>query len=314
MSQCPVTVLSGYLGAGKTTLLNKLLSASNAPRYAVIVNEFGDLGIDGGLIVDSQEEIIELTNGCLCCNVRGDLVRAIETLRPRIDEIDALIIEASGMADPAPIAQTFLVEDDMREGFALDAVITLVDARHCLDLLDTEPEISRQIAFADRIVITKPDLVTKEKVAQLKDRLVGINPAAPILKATYGDVPASDLIGLDAFNIERQNLVGHHTSSHDHGTGVRSVSLSSFREVDTDLFLRWIQQLVIVNGPQILRTKGVIAFKGEHRRFVFQGVQTVLDGDAQDPWPSGPRESRLVFIGRELDASALEKGFYECLL
>jgi G3E family GTPase len=313
MSGCPVTVITGYLGAGKTTLLNRLLTAPGAGRYAVIVNEFGSLGIDGSLILNTEEQITELTNGCLCCSVRGDLVEALDALRPRLDAVDGLLIETTGLADPAPVAQTFLVEETAVGGFALDAVIAVVDAQHAGEMFDREPEIARQVAFADRVILSKTDLDADGRAGAVRERIAALNPEAPIIAAVNGAVPPERLTGLGAFDMDRLQSIGTAPSSHDHGSGVRSVALSSERPVETEAFMRWIQQLLVTRGDRILRTKGVLNFVGEHRRFVFQGVQTVVEGDVYDPWPEGPRESRLVFIGRDLDPDHLKSGFEACL-
>lgn len=305
MSKANVSIITGYLGSGKTTLINHLLSQPHGRRYAVIVNEFGDLGIDGDLIVNTEEAIIELTNGCLCCSVRGDLIAGLGSLRPRLDQIDGVIVETSGLADPAPVAQTFLVGEDEPRNYELDAVITLVDARHGLALLEHECESVSQVAFADRLLLTKPDLATPADLAKLRDRLRRINPHAAVTEALNGAVPHEALTGLGAFDVARLNIESGHSVPHRHDDQVQSLSLTADRPIDPDRFMQWMQRLIVVDGMKILRTKGVMDFTGETRRFVFQGVQTVLDGDAQGAWPEGPRQSRMVIIGRGLDHALL---------
>ena len=308
-----VTVITGYLGAGKTTLINSLLSRPQVGRYAVIVNEFGDLGIDGDLILDTDEEIIELTNGCLCCSVRGDLFAALRNLRPRLAEIDGVIIETTGLANPAPVAQTFLVGEEDSDDYALDAVVTLVDTCHGAALLDSEREAVSQVAFADRLVLTKTDRAAAETVAQLRSRLRALNPSAAVIEAHHGAVPTGSITGLGAFDMGKLDLERGPVGSHTHSADVRSLSLTADRPIDPDRFMQWMQQVVVTDGMNILRTKGVIDFEGESRRFVFQGVQTVLEGDVQGPWPDGTRESRMIIIGRNLDADALRTGWRNCL-
>lgn len=305
MSKVKVTIITGYLGSGKTTLINHVLSQPHGRRYAVIVNEFGDLGIDGDLIINTEETIIELTNGCLCCSVRGDLIDGLASLRPRLDDIDGVIVETSGLADPAPVAQTFLVGEEESQDYELDAVIALVDARHGLALLEDECEAAAQAAFADRLVLTKPDLATPETLARLRERLRRLNPHAAVTEALHGAVPHEALIGLGAFDMARLDVGAGPLASHSHDNRVQSLSLTADHPIDPDRFMQWMQRLVVVDGMNILRTKGVMDFAGETRRFVFQGVQTVLDGDVQGPWPAGPRQSRMVIIGRGLDNAAL---------
>ncbi|QIE45212.1 GTP-binding protein [Pseudohalocynthiibacter aestuariivivens] len=308
------TIITGYLGAGKTTLINRLLRQKHGLRIAVIVNEFGELGIDGDLILNTQEEIIELTNGCLCCSVRGDLINALASLTPRLTELDGVIIETSGLADPAPVAQTFLVDEGESQNFKLDAVVTLVDARNGASLLASEPEATSQIAFADRLILTKTDLVSDSTVSELRKKLHVLNPSAQVLTASFGEVPTEAIMDIGAFDIDRLEVSPmevrmHHTHNND----VKSLAFTSDQPIDPDRFMQWMQQVIVVDGMRILRSKGVLDFRGETRRFVFQGVQTVLDGDVQGKWPEGPRESRLILIGRGLNEAALRQGWESCL-
>ncbi|WP_421476828.1 CobW family GTP-binding protein [Agrobacterium tumefaciens] len=361
----PVTVLTGYLGAGKTTLLNRILSENHGKKYAVIVNEFGEIGIDNDLIVESDEEIYEMNNGCVCCTVRGDLIRVVEGLMRRPGRFDGIIVETTGLADPVPVAQTFFMDDDVRAKTELDAVVALVDAKHLPLRLKDSREAEDQIAFADVVIVNKTDLVSPEEVARIEDIVRAINPSARIYKTTRSGVDLARVLDQGAFNLERalendphflehgheDHACGpdcdhhHHDHGHDHGhdhhhhghdhahhdhdhghdhhhhgaaspihdVTVQSVSLRG-GEMNPERFFPWIQKVTQTDGPNILRLKGIIAFKGDAERYVVQGVHMIIEGDHQRPWKEGEkRESRLVFIGRELDREKLEKSFNACL-
>ena len=315
--QIPVTVLTGYLGAGKTTLLNRILSEPHGKRYAVIVNEFGEIGIDNDLVVGADEEVFEMNNGCICCTVRGDLIHIIDNLMKRRGRFDAIIIETTGLADPAPVAQTFFVDQDVRAKTKLDAVVTVADAKHLSARLDDAPEAQDQIAFADVILLNKTDLVTGDELAAIEARIRAINPFASLHHTQNSNVALEAILDRGSFDLERilsvepDFLAGHH--DHDHDPDVVSMSLSIKGEVDPDKFLPWINEVTQSFGPQLLRYKGILAFKGEPRRFVLQGVHMIVDGDLQRPWLADEkRVSRLVFIGRDLDQNALKAGFEAC--
>jgi G3E family GTPase len=313
----PVTVLTGYLGAGKTTLLNRILTEDHGKKFAVIVNEFGEAGIDGDLVVGADEEVFEMNNGCICCTVRGDLIRILDGLMKRKGKFDAIIVETTGLADPAPVAQTFFVDQDVGDATKLDAVITVTDAKWLTERLKDAPEAKNQIAFADVIVLNKVDLVTAEELAEVEARIRAINPYAKLHKTTRCDVPIADLLDRNAFDLDRILDIepdflesGHH---HHHSDEVRSMSFTIPGDVDPEKFMPWINDLSQAQGPNILRSKGILAFKDEPRRFVFQGVHMILDGDLQRDWKSDEtRNSRLVFIGRDLDEAELRKGFLAC--
>ncbi|MCQ8783656.1 CobW family GTP-binding protein [Mangrovibrevibacter kandeliae] len=360
----PVTVLTGYLGAGKTTLLNRILKEDHGRKYAVIVNEFGEIGIDNDLIVESDEEIYEMNNGCVCCTVRGDLVRVVEGLTRRKGRFDAIIVETTGLADPVPVAQTFFMDDDVRAKTQLDAVVALVDAKHLPLRLKDSREAEDQIAFADVVLINKTDLVTPDELAAVEATVRAINPHAVIHRAERAGIPLAKVLGQGAFDLKRvldedpefleaaehghdDHVCGpdcdhehhhHHDHGHDHGhdhhhdhdhhghdhhhdhgtvspihdVTVTSVSLRG-GELDQKAFFPWIQQLTQTEGPNILRLKGILAFAGDQDRYVVQGVHMIIEGDHQRPWREDEkRESRLVFIGRELDRDALAKGFAAC--
>jgi G3E family GTPase len=332
----PVTVLTGYLGAGKTTLLNRILSEPHGKRYAVIVNEFGEIGIDNDLIVGADEEVFEMNNGCICCTVRGDLIRILDGLLKRRGQFDGILIETTGLADPAPVAQTFFLDDTVGGRTALDAVVTVADAKWLKARLKDAPEAKNQIGFADIILLNKTDLVTPEELREVELRIRAINPYAKIHRTERCDVPIQSLLGQGAFDLQRileiepQFLAGEHHHDHDHHDGhghhhnggskhyhdeeMQSLSLRSDKPLDPDKFLPWINDLVAKEGPKILRCKGILSFKDDPQRFVLQGVHMVLDGDHQRDWKSDEkRESRLVFIGRELDAAAIEQAFLACV-
>ena len=316
-TRIPVTVLTGYLGAGKTTLLNRILTENHGRRYAVIVNEFGEIGIDNDLIVDADEEVFEMNNGCICCTVRGDLIRIIEGLMKRRDKFDAIIIETTGLADPAPVAQTFFVDDDVRARSMLDAIVTVVDARHLGLRLADSHEAEEQIAFADVILINKTDLVTPQELEEVRQRVRTINGQARVHETVRCDVPLADVLERGAFDLDRileiePDFLGE--DDHEHDDSITSVSVRSEAPLDGGRFNTWLRQLVAVQGVDILRLKGIIAFKNDPERFVVQGVHMLLDGDSQRPWKTDEaRVSRLVFIGRNLDQAALAEGFRTCV-
>jgi G3E family GTPase len=336
MTPTPVTVLTGYLGAGKTTLLNRILLEDHGRRYAVIVNEFGEIGIDNDLIVGADEEIFEMSNGCVCCTMRGDLIRVLQGLMKRQASaargFDAIIVETTGLADPGPVAQTFFVDDDVKAKTCLDSVTTVVDARHVLASLDDSREAREQVAFADQIVLNKTDLASDAELAAIETRLRRMNPLAPIHRAQRGDVPLDAIIGRGGFDLSRLEHLcpanpehGHAGHIHDEAceTGahhhhdlddIKGVSLSLDRPVDGEKISRWLSGLLAAQGQNILRAKGIVDVAGEQRRLVFQAVHMILDGDLQRPWREGEaRVSRMVFIGRDLDEAALKAGFEACV-
>jgi G3E family GTPase len=335
----PVTVLTGYLGAGKTTLLNRILSEPHGKKYAVVVNEFGEIGIDNDLVVGVDEEVFEMNNGCICCTVRGDLVRILDGLMRRKGKFDGIIVETTGLADPAPVAQTFFVDENVGRKTRLDAVVTVADAKWLKDRLQDAPEAKNQIAFADVILINKTDLVSAAELDEVEARIRGINRYAKVHRTERAQVPLNEVLSRNAFDLERilhlepEFLEGDgHDHDHGHGDGhdhgphhhgglkhyhdekMQSISLKSDRPLDADKFFPWVQDLVQKEGPNILRCKGILSFKNDDERFVFQGVHMILDGDHQRPWRDGePRESRIVFIGRKLPEEKIRGGFESCI-
>jgi G3E family GTPase len=339
MIKTPVTVLTGYLGAGKTTLLNRILSEDHGKRYAVIVNEFGEIGIDNDLVVGADEEVFEMNNGCVCCTVRGDLIRVLQGLMKRqagaARGFDAIIIETTGLADPGPVAQTFFVDDDVRARTRLDSVTTVVDALHVAQSLDESREAREQIAFADQIVLNKTDLVDQAALKTIEERLRRLNPLAAIHRAQRANVPLDAILGRGGFDLERivalepQFLApvhgepghvhddrcgeDHGHQDHAHDDDIKGVSLRLDRPVDGDKITRWLNDLLAEQGPNILRAKGILDVAGEDRRLVFQAVHMILEGEMQRPWREDEvRDSRMVFIGRDLDGAILKSGFEAC--
>jgi G3E family GTPase len=431
-ARIPVTVLTGFLGSGKTTLLNRILSEQHGQRIAVIENEFGEIGIDHGLVINADEEVFEMNNGCICCTVRGDLIRILGNLMKRRDRFDRILVETTGMADPGPVAQTFFVDEDMRRQFMLDGVITLVDARHAALHLDDAEEAAAQVAFGDVILINKTDLASGPELDALEARLCAMNPLARILRTRNADVPLEQVLAVGGFDLEgvlarrpdflapeypfewggildlaggEQLVIGEgpdagmriallpvsaghgealqdaaervlriwkvedglvrnldlsapgvkrlpldapgpglhalftehgreefdlrivdahdepvpllasadFAAGHRHDDTVGSVGIRADGQVDPQAFGPWISELLSTRGNDIFRTKGILNLVGHERRYVIQGVHMLVDGTFDRPWPPGPRENQLVFIGRRLDRGLLEGGFRRCL-
>jgi G3E family GTPase len=341
----PVTVLTGYLGAGKTTLLNRILSEPHGKKYAVIVNEFGEIGIDNELVVNADEEVFEMNNGCICCTVRGDLVRIIDGLMRRKGKFDAIIVETTGLADPAPVAQTFFMDEQVGARTRLDAVVTVADAKWLKDRLKDAPEAKNQIAFADVILLNKTDLVTPAELNEVEARIRAINPYARLHKTERSKIDIAEVLDRNAFDLDRildiepafltaeeehvhehghgdeHSEHGHEHHHHDHGAlkhyhdeDMQSISIKTDKALDPDKFFPWVQDLVATDGKDILRSKGIINFKDDPERYVFQGVHMILDGDHQRKWREDEvRDSRIVFIGRQLPEEKIRQGFESCI-
>lgn len=317
-----VTILTGFLGAGKTTLLNRILREDHGHKIAVIENEFGETGIDNELLVSNdKEQIVQMNNGCICCTIRGDLSRILTDLRLRREkgeiQFDRVVIETTGVANPGPVCQTFFMDDAIACYFRLDGVVTIVDAKHGDETLDTQPEAKDQVGFADRIFVSKCDLVTDEQFERLKDRLVKINPRAKIAKAHMGDVSVDDVLDIYGFNmndiLDIDPAFFSAIHPHRHNDDVQAFVFQSYEPMHPMRFEQYVQSLVAVYGPDMLRYKGVLYFRETPQRFVFQGVHMVFSADALGPWRDRRPENKIVIIGRNLPQEAIIKGFGTCL-
>lgn len=313
----PVTILTGFLGAGKTTLLNKLLHDMSDQKVAVIINEFGDTSIDGQLVIPTREEIIEINSGCICCNVRGDLINILDNLMKQEERLDRVVIETTGMANPAPVIQTFLMDEQTAEAFEIDSVITMVDAKHIgQHLQEEEPE--QQIAFADILLINKLDLITEDEKNELEKQLIQMNPNAKRFYTTYGNIDTKDLIGNRSFELDHVLNIDpkllEETHHHHHNHQVTSFVFREDRPLDLDKVNKWFAYLVRIKGESLYRYKGVLFIKRLEKKVVFQGVHMLFASTEGDAWVEDEKQqSEVVFIGKHLDHKELEKGFQYCL-
>jgi len=340
-SLIPVTVITGFLGAGKTTLLNRILTENHGKRIAVIENEFGEIGIDHQLVIQSDEEIFELNNGCICCRVRGDLIRILAKLRQRRDKFDVVLIETTGMADPGPVAQTFFTDEEVKESFKLDGIVTVVDARHVGLHFDDMREVREQIGFADVILLNKTDLVTPAELKTTEARIRKMNPMAKLYETRDSVIDIGKVLDVGGFDLKRalelepdfltateeehdhdhehEGEAHHHEPEHEeehdhhHAEDVTSVGIRAAGDLDEKKLSDWLGTLLRTKGQDIFRMKGILAVKGRSMRFVFQGVHMLMDGRPGRDWGNEPRINSLIFIGRNLDRAELNEGFRSCL-
>ncbi|HEX7054418.1 MAG TPA: GTP-binding protein [Burkholderiales bacterium] len=317
----PVTILTGFLGSGKTTLLNRILREEHGQRIAVIENEFGETGVDGDIIENSDEQIVEMNNGCICCTVRGDLIRILGALKERRDQgalrFDRVVIETTGMADPGPVAQTFFTDEEIGNYYLLDSIITLVDAKHAPKQLDEFHEAQEQVGFADRILLSKTDLVSEEEVKRLAERIRRMNPRAPIKPVHFGNAPIEEVLDIRGFNLNAILEIdpGFLTEiAHEHHDQVASFVFRSDRPFDGEKLENFLSGMIQVYGPDLLRYKGVLWMKGKKERVVFQGVHMMMGGDVGKPWGrQEKKQSVMVFIGKNLPKDLFLAGLEECL-
>jgi G3E family GTPase len=316
MSRIPVTILTGFLGAGKTTLLNRILTEQHGLKIAVIENEFGEVGIDHELVINADEELFEMNNGCICCTVRGDLIRILGNLMKRKDKFDHILIETTGLADPGPVVQTFFVDEQIKEKLYVNGVVTLVDAKHILQHIDENDEAAEQIAFADVILLNKCDLVSESDLVGLENRIRDVNALAVIHRTTRADIDIAKVMDVGGFNLDRAMEVNPHfleSGHHHHHSHISSVGIEAPGDCDGKKLNDWLSKLVQEQGADIFRMKGVFAVKNQTDRVIFQGVHMLIDAANGGPWGDRPRKNSLVFIGRHLDREALNAGFRSCL-
>lgn len=317
----PVTILTGFLGAGKTTLLNRILKEDHGKRIAVIENEFGETGVDSEIIEKTDEQIVEMNNGCICCTVRGDLIRILGTLKEKREggalKFDRVVIETTGMADPGPVAQTFFTDEEIGNYYLLDSILTVVDAKHAQKQLDEFHEAQEQVGFADRILMSKTDLVSGEEVENLSKRIKKMNPRAPIKQVHFGNAPIEEVLDLRGFNLNAILELDPsflEDASHEHHDEVESFVFKSDKPFDANKLEQFLSGMIQVYGPDLLRYKGVLWMKGNARRVVFQGVHMMMGGDMGKPWgKTEKKRSILVFIGKKLPKDLFLAGLEECL-
>lgn len=335
MKKVPITILTGYLGSGKTTLLNYILTQEHGQRIAVIENEFGDINVDQEIVIQTDEEIFEVSNGCICCSVRGDLVRILEGLRKRKRPFDRIIIETTGVADPAPVIQTFLADPQIKENYELDGVITLVDAKHFSIQVERSSEVKRQIYYTDKVVISKADLVTENELESVYQKVQSLNSQVEIEFSEFGKVDLEKILeikmhqekgimrtirpvtpSLGGLTIQSTSNQGFSLNPNKgiHEDEVESVSLQvEGKEVDPTVFEFWLNFYTRQKGDEIYRIKGILAVRNQNEKYIFQGVHNMIDYSLGEKWPENQvRVSRLVAIGKNLDRSGIESGFLRC--
>jgi G3E family GTPase len=318
VSQIPVSVLTGFLGAGKTTLLNRILSEKHGWKVAVVENEFGEIGVDNQLVLATEEDLIVMNNGCVCCTVRGDLIKTLNDLLRRPDKFDAILIETTGVADPSPVIQSFFVDEDLKTKVRLDAVITVVDARHIWQHLDENREAREQIAYGDVVLLNKTDLATPDELDRLEKKVRELNILTKVYRTKDCAVALDKILDVGAFDLSRRLEVSPElmtADQHHHHSDIHSVSLKESGPLDGSKLNAWLGGLLKTRGTDIFRMKGIVEVAGELRRVVFQGVHMMFDGRPDRPWKDGEdRSNILVFIGRNLPEQELRAGLKACLV
>jgi G3E family GTPase len=308
----PVTVLTGFLGAGKTTLLNRILTADHGRRVAVIVNEFGEVGIDHHLLISSDQEVVEMSNGCICCSVRGDLLRSLFQLLDHRHKFDTLMIETTGLADPAPVVQSFFVDDQIKNEYALNGVVTVVDAKHIFQQLGSNPEAKEQIAFADMVLLNKIDLINPEDLPELEFKLRNLNGAARVCQTRNSDIDINMVLDLRALDLEIK--AAKHDHHHAHSEDIETVAIETAGDLDGVKISQWFRDLIGEFGERIMRMKGILNLRKDPDQFVFQGVHMLFEGRPGRAWvDTEARLNRLVFIGKNLNKEKITQGFMNCI-
>ena len=316
----PVTLLTGFLGSGKTTLLNHILKNKHGKRIAVIENEFGDTDIDSDLLIGKSDEIFEMKNGCICCSVRSDLIETLNRLMNRQDKFDYVVIEGTGLASPGPVAQAFLLENEINQSLFLDGIITLIDSKNAWNHLKDVEVAWEQIAFSHILLLNKSDLVSHEELKDLEDHVRGINPTAKLFNTKNAQIELNHLLDIGGFDLSNVNLSDNefldhrlHDNHHEHESDITSASIACSGTIDPDKFNHWLRMLLIMEGMDVFRSKGILNAKNSDKRYIFQSVYMLFEGRFEDAWNNRPRENKMVFIGRNLDKHRLRKGVQSCV-
>jgi len=316
----PVTLLTGFLGSGKTTLLNHILKNKHGKRIAVIENEFGDIDIDSDLIIGKNDEIFEMKNGCICCSVRNDLIETLNRLMERREKFDYVVIEGTGLASPGPVAQAFLLENDINQSLVLDGIITLIDSKHVWNHLSDVEVAWEQIAFSHLLLLNKSDLISPEESKKLETHVRSINPTAKLFNTKNAEIKLDYLLNIGGFDLNRLYLSdndfldhGLHSNQDKHESNITSVSVTFFGTIDPDQFNNWLRMLLIMEGMDVFRAKGILNVKNSDKRYIFQSVYMLFEGRLDDPWGKRPKVNKMVFIGRDLDEKRLKKGAQSCI-
>jgi len=316
----PVTLLTGFLGSGKTTLLNHILKNKHGKRIAVIENEFGDTDIDSDLLIGKSDEIFEMKNGCICCSVRSDLIETLNRLMNRQDKFDYVVIEGTGLASPGPVAQAFLLENEINQSLFLDGIITLIDSKNAWNHLKDVEVAWEQIAFSHVLLLNKSDLVSHEELKNLENHVRAINPTAILFNTKNAQIDLNHLIDIGGFDLSNVNLSdnefldhGLHDNHHEHESEITSVSIACSGTIDPDKFNHWLRMLLIMEGMDVFRSKGILNAKNSDKRYIFQSVYMLFEGRFEDAWDNRPKENKMVFIGRNLNKEKLEKGIQSCI-